>query len=128
MPDQPDHVRDSSGITHDIVPAAIPPADPGERPAFRPVTLGDYEHLVGSATIERLAKKAERLRDIHVANVSSTYYGGGVAEILSSLTLLMNASGIRTGWRVIQGRFRSPRLSPSRSGSCPSVTRRLSRT
>jgi trehalose synthase len=36
--------------------------------------------------------------------VSSTYYGGGVAQILSSLTLLMNESGIKTGWRVIQGR------------------------
>jgi hypothetical protein len=28
------------------------------------------------------------------------YYGGGVVEMLSSLTLLMNASGIKTGWRV----------------------------
>ena len=44
------------------------------------------------------------LGDLHVVNINSTYYGGGVAEILSSLTLLMNASGIRTGWRVIQGR------------------------
>jgi trehalose synthase len=44
------------------------------------------------------------VRDMHVLNVNSTYYGGGVAEILSSLTLLMNSSGIRTGWRVIQGR------------------------
>ena len=46
----------------------------------------------------------EALRDIHVVNVNSTYYGGGVAELLSSLTLLMNASGIKTGWRVIEGR------------------------
>jgi trehalose synthase len=34
---------------------------------------------------------------------NSTYYGGGVAEILSSLTLLMNSLGLRTQWRVIQG-------------------------
>jgi trehalose synthase len=35
--------------------------------------------------------------------VNSTYYGGGVAELLSSLTLLLNSLGIKTGWRVIQG-------------------------
>ena len=29
--------------------------------------------------------------------------GGGVAELLTSLTLLMNNVGIKTGWRVIQG-------------------------
>ncbi|WP_425349695.1 hypothetical protein [Pseudorhodoplanes sinuspersici] len=36
--------------------------------------------------------------------MNSTYYRGGVAELLSSLTLLTNAAGIRTGWRVIQAR------------------------
>ena len=67
-------------------------------------TIYDYEPLVGSETVERIAKRAEQLRDLHIVNISSTYYGGGVAELLSSLTLLINASGIRTGWRVIQGR------------------------
>jgi trehalose synthase len=68
------------------------------------VTIEDYEPLIGAETVERIGGKAERLRDLHVVNVNSTYYGGGVAEILSSLTLLMNAAGIKTGWRVIQGR------------------------
>ena len=67
-------------------------------------TIYDYEPLVGRETVDRIAKRAEQLRDLHIVNVSSTYYGGGVAELLSSLTLLINASGIRTGWRVIQGR------------------------
>lgn len=67
-------------------------------------TVYDYEPLVGGETVERIAKKAERLRDLHIVNINSTYYGGGVAELLSSLTLLMNTFGIRTGWRVIQGR------------------------
>lgn len=71
---------------------------------FKMISVEDYEPLVGSETVERLLKKAEALRDLHIVNVNSTYYGGGVAEILSSLTLLMNASGIRTGWRVIEGR------------------------
>ncbi len=71
---------------------------------FRTVSLDDYEPLVGAATVDRIRAKAERLRDLHIVHVNSTYYGGGVAQILSSLTLLMNAAGVRTGWRVIQGR------------------------
>jgi trehalose synthase len=53
--------------------------------------------------IERIHKKAQKLQDVHVAHVNSTYYGGGVAVLLGSLTLLMNSLGIKTGWRVIQG-------------------------
>jgi trehalose synthase len=32
------------------------------------------------------------------------FYGGGVAELLSGMTLLMNSVGIKAEWRVIQGR------------------------
>ncbi len=71
---------------------------------FRLTSIEDYEPLIGANQTERLLQKARQLRDIHVVNVNSTYYGGGVAEILSSLTLLMNASGIECGWRLIQGR------------------------
>jgi len=67
-------------------------------------SVEDYEPLIGTKAVERICRKAESLRDIHIVNISSTYYGGGVAELLSSLTLLMNKAGIRTGWRVIQGR------------------------
>ena len=67
-------------------------------------TVEDYEPLIGNETAERILTKAERLRDLHVININSTYYGGGVAELLSSFTLLMNGAGIRTGWRVLQGR------------------------
>ncbi|MBW2039808.1 MAG: glycosyltransferase [Deltaproteobacteria bacterium] len=67
------------------------------------VQVEDYEQFVGAETIERIRDKAKPLQDLHVANVNSTYYGGGVAEILSSLTLLMNSLGIKTGWRLIQG-------------------------
>ncbi|MDH4266272.1 MAG: glycosyltransferase [Deltaproteobacteria bacterium] len=69
----------------------------------RMVQAEDYEPFVGGEIIERIRKKAKPLQDLHVVNVNSTYYGGGVAELLSSLTLLMNSVGIKTGWRVIQG-------------------------
>ena len=35
--------------------------------------------------------------------MNSTYYGGGVAELLASFSVLINTLGIKTGWRVIQG-------------------------
>lgn len=80
--------------------------DQWKRPddGFMLPSVADYEPLIGAPAVERILAKAEQLRDVHVVNVNSTYYGGGVAELLSSLTLLMNASGIRTGWRVLQGR------------------------
>jgi trehalose synthase len=65
--------------------------------------LDRYEPLVGEETVARIREKASQLTDLHIAHVNSTYYGGGVAELLSSLTLLMNSLGIKTGWRVIQG-------------------------
>jgi trehalose synthase len=64
----------------------------------------DYEALIGPEAVDRILDKARQLADLHVVNINSTYYGGGVAQILSSITLLMNAAGIPTGWRAIQGR------------------------
>lgn len=69
----------------------------------RIIHIEDFEPYVGAETVERIIRKAKPFRDLHVAHVNSTYYGGGVAEVLSSKTLLMNSLGIRTGWRVIQG-------------------------
>jgi len=69
----------------------------------RTIQVEDYEKFVGAETVERIREKAKPLQGLHVVNVSSTYYGGGVAELLSSLTLLMNNLGIKTGWRIIQG-------------------------
>jgi len=70
---------------------------------YRITQIEDYEPLIGSENVERVREKARRLKDLRVANFNSAYYGGGVAEIISSLTLLMNSLGLRTEWRVIQG-------------------------
>jgi len=69
----------------------------------RIVRVEDYEEFVGRETIDRVKEKARPLQGMRVAHVNSTYYGGGVAEMLAPLTLLMNALGIKTEWRVIQG-------------------------
>ena len=67
------------------------------------VQIEDYEPLVGTEAITRILQKAKPLHNLHVVNINSTYYGGGVAQLLSSLTLLMNSLGIQTGWRAIHG-------------------------
>ena len=71
--------------------------------ADRIVQVEDYQKFVGAETIERIREKARLLQDLHVVNVNSTYYGGGVSQLLSSSTLLMNSLGIKTGWRAIHG-------------------------
>ncbi|MBD3234530.1 MAG: glycosyltransferase [candidate division Zixibacteria bacterium] len=67
------------------------------------VNIKDYESIVGAETVQRVLDKAEPLRDLHITHINSTYYGGGVAEVLSSFVILMNSVGIKTGWRVLQG-------------------------
>jgi trehalose synthase len=62
-----------------------------------------YEPLIGSAAVARIMRKAKALQSLHIIHISSTFYGGGVTEILTPLTLMMNALGIETGWRMIQG-------------------------
>src|SRR5438270_13293117 len=70
---------------------------------YRLTKIEDYESLIGREAVERIHDKARKLKGLRVANFNSTYYGGGVAETLSSLTLLMNSLGLRTEWRRIQG-------------------------
>src|SRR5918994_5050931 len=67
------------------------------------VSVEDYVPLIGAETVERITRKAQRLRGLKVVNISSTFYGGGVAEMLSSGTLLARSVGIRADWRLIQG-------------------------
>src|SRR5215210_2137652 len=69
----------------------------------RLTSIEDYEPFIGAEAVERIRRKAAPFRGCKVANFNSTYYGGGVAEMLSSLTLLMNSLGIKAEWRVIAG-------------------------
>ncbi len=66
-------------------------------------TLEKYEPLIGAGAVDRIKCKSARLRGAHIVHISSTFYGGGVTEILTPLTLLLNSLGIQTGWRMIQG-------------------------
>jgi trehalose synthase len=66
-------------------------------------TLEDYYEIIGDELIYTIHKKARKLYGKHILHINSTYQGGGVSEILSSLVPLMNDIGIETGWRILHG-------------------------
>ena len=65
--------------------------------------LEDFRTIVPDETLADIYGKARGLYGKHIIHVNSTYQGGGVAEILHSLVLLMNDVGIDTGWRILHG-------------------------
>ncbi|MBN1224124.1 MAG: glycosyltransferase [Candidatus Aminicenantes bacterium] len=66
-------------------------------------SLDEYLPIVGEKVIADIYQKAYRLINRHIVHINSTAYGGGVAEILNNLVLLMNDVGVDTGWRVLLG-------------------------
>lgn len=67
-------------------------------------SVEDYEPFIGPEIVDRIVQKAKAFQAFRIVNFNSTFYGGGVAELLSGMTLLMNSVGIKAEWRVIQGR------------------------
>ena len=67
------------------------------------LSLEDFRDIVPDETLAEIYAKARKLYGKHIVHINSTYQGGGVAEILYSLVLLMNDVGINTGWRILHG-------------------------
>ena len=67
------------------------------------LSVEDFRHLVPDEELADIYARARGLYGKHIVHINSTYQGGGVAEILSSLVLLMNDVGIDTGWRILHG-------------------------
>ena len=65
--------------------------------------INDYKKIIGKDDIKELKELAKPFKDMHALHINSSISGGGVTEILNSLTLLMNDLGIKTGWRFIVG-------------------------
>lgn len=93
------------------------------------ITLKDYRKIVGDDIIDEILKEARPLRGKYVVHVNSTYYGGGVAEILDSLVYLMNEVGINAGWRQLKGSddfFRTTKIFHNGcQGACMKLTPRI---
>lgn len=65
--------------------------------------LNQYKKIIGEEKINEIIREAKPLRGKYVAHINSTFYGGGVAEIIESLVILMNDIGINAGWRQLKG-------------------------
>lgn len=65
--------------------------------------LEDFRHIVPDTTLAEIYARAKGLYGKHIVHINATYQGGGVAEILYSLVLLMNDVGIDAGWRILHG-------------------------
>ncbi len=65
--------------------------------------LENYREIVGDEVIAEIHRKARKLYGKHILHINSTYYGGGVAEILSCLVPLMNDVGVEADWRILHG-------------------------
>ncbi len=67
-------------------------------------SLSDYASIVGRALVDEIAELAAPLQGKRVLHVSATSFGGGVAEILTTLVPLMVNIGLDCEWHVIYGR------------------------
>jgi trehalose synthase len=67
-------------------------------------SLADYASIVGRGLVEEIQRLAEPLKGKRVLHLSATAFGGGVAEILTTLVPLMADVGVQCEWQVIYGR------------------------
>ena len=65
--------------------------------------VANYASVVGDDVIAELEQLARPLQGARVMHISSTAYGGGVAEMLHTLVPLMKSVGLDAQWRVIAG-------------------------
>ena len=66
-------------------------------------SLADYRSIIHQRLYDEIAELSERLDGFRVLHVSSTSFGGGVAEILYTLVPLMRDAGIEAEWGVMFG-------------------------
>jgi len=67
------------------------------------LSLESFRHIVPDETLAEIYARARGLYGKHIIHLNATYQGGGVAEILYSLVLLMNDVGVDAGWRILHG-------------------------
>ncbi|UCG91870.1 MAG: glycosyltransferase [candidate division WOR-3 bacterium] len=67
------------------------------------LSLDHYRKIVGDTIISDIYKQASGFYKRKILHINSTFYGGGVAEILSALVPLMNDVGIAADWRMLRG-------------------------
>ncbi len=66
-------------------------------------SLADYGPIAGDSVIADIERLARPLQGARVLHISSTAYGGGVAEMLHTLIPLMRSAGLDAEWAIING-------------------------
>jgi trehalose synthase len=65
--------------------------------------LDDYAEPAGEEAVARLREAAEPLKGCRLVHISSTSFGGGVAELLVTQVALLRDLGINADWQLIEG-------------------------
>ena len=68
-----------------------------------PKSLDDYAAIIGPECIEEIRGLAAPLAGARVLHLNATSFGGGVAEILTTLVPLMTDVGLQADWQVMRG-------------------------
>jgi len=66
-------------------------------------SLDEYRGIISDQELHAIHRNAKGLHGKHIMAINSTYQGGGVAEMISSIIPLMNDVGIDMGWRIFHG-------------------------
>ncbi|HZD60642.1 MAG TPA: glycosyltransferase [Anaerolineae bacterium] len=66
-------------------------------------SIKEYEHIVDEEIIEKVRQLGKDMKGARILNISSTAFGGGVAELLYTLVPLMRDVGLDADWQVIPG-------------------------
>lgn len=69
---------------------------------FKEKKIEEYAEYVSTDEMARIRDTARPLRGKRVLHLSSTPYGGGVAELLAAIVPLMNDLGLDTQWQVLE--------------------------
>jgi trehalose synthase len=65
--------------------------------------VDSFRSAAGEEAVERLRQAAHPLKGARLLNVSSTSFGGGVAELLSTHIALLQDLGIDAEWQLLDG-------------------------
>ncbi|HEX6261562.1 MAG TPA: glycosyltransferase [Actinomycetota bacterium] len=66
-------------------------------------SLDDYIPSAGEDSVSRLREAAEPLRGARLVHLSSTAFGGGVAELLPTQIAIMRDLGMDVDWQLLEG-------------------------
>jgi len=67
------------------------------------ISLKNYAKIIGEKEIKNIQALADKLAGKSVVHVSSTAFGGGVAEMLHRIVPLMKDVGLEAEWKIIRG-------------------------